>query len=273
MRYHPFQIFQASKSPAGLYARKKWLGESENAAWRDDFNQTVSSLTRGQAADGSWNQSLLETIRRLFGLHLTVRERTEDIRRALGWLIDTTLTGDLSGPYLEDLSDDAFRELPLISARQPLVFACATLFLASIFHMEKEERVEAHYRLLIGWLERHAEHTEVWPEKSNILRALVVHPLYARDPSAMNLIEDLEKIQKSSGIWPAPVPFFLTVNALAHLDAESAHRQWIRVSPLLLNVQKKDGAWGVEDREWNTFLVVHALHNKKYAGINAQKIT
>lgn len=271
MRYHPFQIFQASKSPAGLYARKKWLGESEKAAWRDDFNQTVSSLTRGQAADGSWNQSLLETIRRLFGLHLTVRERTENIRRALGWLIDRTLKGDLSGPYLEDLSDDAFRELPLISARQPLVFACATLFLASIFQMEKEERVEAHYRLLIGWLDRHAEHTEVWPEKSNILRALVVHPLYARDPSALKLIEDLEKIQKSSGIWPAPVPFFLTVNALAHLDAESAHRQWIRVLPLLLNVQKKDGAWGVEDREWNTFLVVHALHNKKYTGINAQK--
>jgi hypothetical protein len=272
MRYNPFQIFQASQSPAGLYARKKWLGESENAAWQDDFNQTVSSLTRGQAADGSWDQSLLETIRHLFGLHLTVRERTEDIRRALVWLIDMTLTGDLSGPYLEDLSADAFRELPFISAKQPLVFACATLFLASVFQMEKEERVEAHYRLLIGWLDRHADHTEVWAEKSDILRALIVHPLYARDSSTLKLIEDLEKIQKSSGIWPAPVPFFLIVNTLAHLNAESAHRQWIKALPLLLNIQKKDGAWGVEDREWNTFLVVHALHNKKHTVINAQNM-
>lgn len=272
MRYHPFQIFQASPSPAGLYARKKWLGEAENAVWQDDFNKTVSCLTRDQAADGSWNQSLLETIRRLFGLHLTVRERTEDIRRALGWLIDRTLKGDLSGPYLEDLSANAFRELPFISAKQPLVFACATLFLASIFQMEKDERVEAHYRLLIGWLDRHAAHTDVWPEKSNILRALVVHPLYVRDPGTLTLIEDLERIQKSSGIWPAPVPFFLTVNALAHLDSESAHRQWIKALPLLLNIQKKDGAWGVEDREWNTFLVVHALKNKKYSGLDAQNM-
>lgn len=268
--YNPFQIFRASKSPAGLYARKKWLGESDNAAWRDDFNKTVSSLRRGQAADGSWNQSLMETIRRLFGLHLTIRENTEDIRKALNWLIDQTVTVDLSGPHLEDLSTDAFRELPFIEAKQPLIFACATLFLASVFQMQNDERVEANYLAVIRWLDSHADHSEVWPEKSNILRALVVHPIYARDPRALNLIADLEKNQKPSGIWPAPVPFFLTVNALAHLNAESAHRQWIKVLPLLLNAQKKDGAWGAEDREWNTFLVVHALQNKQYAGNDAR---
>ena len=263
MRYNPFQIFKESKSPAGLYARKHWLGETENPVWQSDFNQTVSSLLAGQAADGSWGQSPIATVRRLFGLHLTLRDRTEDIHKALGWLISQTLTDDLSGPYLEDLSADAFRGLPFINAKQPLVFVCATLFLASVFHLENDEAVEAHYRLLTEWLARHADNSELWPEKSNVLRALIVHPVYANDLGTSNLVDELANIQKPSGVWPAPIPFFQTVNALAHLNSEAAHRQWLAAFPLLSNVQKKDGTWGSEDQEWNTFLVVHALKNKQ----------
>ena len=263
MRYNPFQIFKESKSPAGLYARKHWLGESENSAWCNDFNLTVSSLLVGQAADGSWGQSPIETVRRLFGLHLTLRDQTEDIHKALDWLISQTLTDDLSGPYLEDLASDAFRGLPFIKAQQPLVFVCATLFLASVFHLENDEAVEAHYRLLTHWLARHAENSELWPEKSNVLRALIVHPVYANDPTTLSLVDDLANIQKPSGVWPAPIPFFHTLNALAHLQSEAAHRQWLAAFPLLSNVQKKDGTWGSEDQEWNTFLVVHALKNKQ----------
>ena len=263
MRYNPLLIFKASKSPAGLYARRKWLGEDKDSAWQSDFRESVRSLAEGQAADGSWEHSPVQTIRRLFGLHLTVRERTEDIQRALGWLIDRTLTGHISGPYLEDLPDDAFRELPFISARQPLVQVCATLFLASVFGLENDEAVRAHYLLLTQWLVRHADEEALWPEKSNILRSLIVHPVYARNEASMNLVDELEQNQKSSGIWPAPIPFFLTVNALAHLNAEAAHRQWQKAFPLLSTVQKKDGSWGGEDREWNTFLVVHALKNQQ----------
>jgi len=35
-----------------------------------------------------WDRSALRTIQRLFGLHLTVRYQTEDIERALDWLIE-----------------------------------------------------------------------------------------------------------------------------------------------------------------------------------------
>jgi hypothetical protein len=36
LRYDPYQIFQFSKTPVGLYARQKWLGEAETPQWRID---------------------------------------------------------------------------------------------------------------------------------------------------------------------------------------------------------------------------------------------
>jgi hypothetical protein len=29
----PYQIFRYSRTPAGLYARQKWLGEAESSQW------------------------------------------------------------------------------------------------------------------------------------------------------------------------------------------------------------------------------------------------
>jgi len=37
---------------------------------------------------------------------------------------------------------------------------------------------------------------------------------------------------------------------------------WVKALMILSNTQNVDGSWGDEDREWNTFLVVHALKNK-----------
>lgn len=263
MRFDPLQIFQKSKSPAGLYARKKWLDEAETSAWQNDFQETVSSLMKGQSADGSWFQSPVETIRRLFGLHLTVRERTANIDKALGWLIHKTLNNNLSEAPDANLPSDIFRELPFIKAQDKLTLICAALFLACVFRLENDQPVVTHYKLLTLWLDDHAGRADVWTDKSNILRAMIVHPVYANDPAMLKLVDDLGENQEPSGIWPAPIPFFLTVNALAHLNLESAHRQWLKAFPFLLDSQKKDGSWGDQDVQWNTFLIVHALKNKK----------
>lgn len=76
------------------------------------------------------------------------------------------------------------------------------------------------------------------------------------------LVGHLGEIQDPSGRWPSQVPFPQTVNALAHLRLNVAHRQWVKALMTLSNTQNVDGSWGDEDREWNTFLVVHALKNK-----------
>jgi hypothetical protein len=73
LRYDPYQVFRSSKTPAGLYARQKWLGEADTRNWQRDFQVTVAALELGQMPDGSWGHVSQTTIERLFGLHLTVR--------------------------------------------------------------------------------------------------------------------------------------------------------------------------------------------------------
>jgi hypothetical protein len=264
LSHSPFQIFKASKTPAGLYARQKWLGDSETSEWQYDFHETVLSLINGQSDDGSSDQSPLESVRRLFGLHLTLRNRTGEIEKALDWLMKHTLnqnTLNLAEP-IEPLAPDAFRGLPFMPGQTRLSLICMTLFLATVFQKGNEPIVLANYHLLSLWVAENASAMDTWSDKSNALRALVVHPDYAEDPATAALVDYLGQIQDPSGCWPDPIPFFRTVNALAHLRLNSAHRQWVKALAILSNTQNVDGSWGDEDREWNSFLVVHALKNK-----------
>jgi hypothetical protein len=263
LHHNPFQFFNASKTPAGLYAREKWLGESGTSQWQNDFHETVLSLMNGQSDDGSWHQSPLETIRRLFGLHLTLRKLTREIEKALSWLMERTLNNRLIlGEPIERISPDAFRELPFTPGLTHLSLVCATLFLATIFQRGDEPAVMAHYTILSRWVAEKAGDMDSWADKSNVLRSFVVHPRYLNDPSTNTLVDHLGQIQDSSGCWPDPIPFFQTVNALAHLPIESAHNQWAKALMTLIDTQNADGSWGHADFEWNTFLVVHSLKNK-----------
>lgn len=264
LRYNPIQIFKASKTPAGLYARQKWLDESSTAQWQDDFHETLHALMSGQSDDGSWNQSLYATVRRLFGLHLTRRNQTLQIEKALDWLMRHTLNHNIStlaAPIIP-ASPDAFRGLPFIPGQTHVSLVCMTLFLATVFQKGQEPDVLANYHLLSPWVAQNANVLDSAADKSNALRALVVHPDYAEDEATAALVNYLDQIQESSGCWPVPIPFFQTVNALAHLHLEQADRQWDKAQAILCRTQNGDGSWGSEDREWNTFLVVHALKNK-----------
>ena len=265
LHHNPLQIFEASKTPAGLYARQKWLGEPETSEWQDDFHETVLSLMKGQSEDGSWNDSPLETVRRLFGLHLTLRNRTGEIEKALDWLMKHTLNRNilnLAEP-IEPLAPDAFRELPFTpGGHRHFSLVCATLFLAAIFQRGSESTVMTHYHLLSRWVAENTWDSDSWPDISNALRSLIVHPDFSEHPATAALVDHLSEIQDPSGRWPAPIPFFQTVNAMAHLRIDSAHRQWNKAFTILTGTQNADGSWGDEDREWNTFLVVHALKNK-----------
>jgi hypothetical protein len=219
----------------------------------------------GQSDDGSWNQSPIESIRRLFGLHLTLRNRTGEIEKALDWLMKHTLNRNilnLAEP-IEPLAPDAFRELPFTpGGHRHLSLVCATLFLAAIFQRGSESAAMTHYHLLSRWVAENTGDSNAWPDISNVLRSLIVHPDFSEHPATAALVDHLGEIQDPSGRWPAPIPFFLTVNAIAHLRSDSAHRQWAKALTILSNTQNVDGSWGDEDREWNTFLVVHALKNK-----------
>ena len=264
LRYTPYQIFAASKTPVGLYARQKWLGQAGSRQWKTDFEKTVTGLSAGQTEDGSWHQNIVETISKLFGLHLTVRESSTRIDAALNWLLEKI---DLASVEIDPDSEvDVIQEklvgLPFIPSHRDLFLIGATLFLASIFEREDDPSVLAIYR----WLSLEgAKNKGVWFDRAcshNILRAMVVHPVYSEDPATILAVESLADAQSDSGDWRDGLPFYQTLNALAHLDIPAADKQLEKAFVRLSKNQQADGSWGETESEWNTFLAVHALRNK-----------
>jgi len=264
LNFDPFQIFKESRTPAGLYARKKWLGQGEEKGWQGDTHTTVSELFKGQAGNGSWNQSPLRTVRRLFGLHLTVRERTEKIEKSLNWLLDCCLISFPKKLVPLDVRPTlpGLRGLPFSPGCSGYFLYGATLFLSSIFGMEDDERVLSMYKALA---ETGRKDNGRWCGLScsnNILRAFVVHPEFSLHKATLLAVEVLAREQDPSGIWKGPVPFYRTVNALAHLDFDKADAQLKKAFMRLYGSQNRDGTWGRVDKEWKSFLTLHALKNK-----------
>jgi len=173
LRYNPFDIFTSSTTPAGLYARRNWLHEQTAATLKADFQETVIGLLSSQASDGSWDHSVVKTVHRLFGLHLTVRAQSEPINKALDWLLDQTLATFprrrvVSG---EHLTRGALRGQPFTGGCSGFFMTGATLFLASIFGRENDSAILEIYRRLNLLNLRNKGRWCGWSCSNNILRA------------------------------------------------------------------------------------------------------
>lgn len=259
IRFDPYGIFIKSATPVGLYARKKWLGQENDAEWQRTFDNTVGSLLEGQLHDGSWNGSFMDTVGRLFGLHLTIRYATDPVNRALDWLFHELMTVDQQ----KDQGALDLDGLPFVQGGLHSLHRGMALFLATVFGRENDPEVIALYH---GLSQRVLEDEGIWDKSgdvSNILRALVVHPVYAKNSATASIVEGLSKIQEDSGAWAGSFPFYMTVNALAHIDTPSAEKQLGKAFVLLSRTQNQDGTWGDAETEWNTFLIVHAMRTKK----------
>ena len=136
LRRDPYKIFCGSKTPAGLYARQKWLGQAQSPGWQADFKDRVDKLLDGQSSDGSWGQSPLSTIARLFGLHLTVRAADHRIDAGLDWLMgQIRLTSKGIGIDDEfEIKAPDLHGLPFAVSRPEMFLTAAALFLSSIFN-------------------------------------------------------------------------------------------------------------------------------------------
>ena len=130
LHYDFFQIFRGSRTPAGLYARQKWLGEAETPAWQTDFKARVNDLLANQSADGSWQHASVETVRRLCGLHLTLRSANNAIEKALVWLLNQLKSNQkgLHAPNDTGLTRADLSGLPFVLGRLEMLLTGATLF-------------------------------------------------------------------------------------------------------------------------------------------------
>ena len=270
LRYNPYQIFRRSKSPAGLYARQKWLGESETSRWKTDYQEAVTALLANQLPDGSWNHAAVTTVYRCFGLHLTVRSSNDQINAALNWLLDKIEIREgkihTSGANISPEPD--LTGLPFIPSRPNMLLTGATLFLAAIFGRENDPDVLAIY----DWLNvQGVKNKGRWFNEAsshNILRAMVVHPIFAKDQATALAVKYLAGLQSDNGDWGPHFPFYQTINALAHLIGSAVDTQLDKAFKWLLENQNSDGTWSRYDPEWNTFLAIHAMKNKGVLSYN-----
>ena len=263
IRHNPYTPFASSQSPVGIYARQRWLGQELTPRWKVDFQKAAQKLLAGQFPDGSWGGSIIETVRHLFGLHLTVREPNQQIDKALDWLIERSLPVRGGQPLTrESMRGETLGALPFTAGAWNLFAIGATLFLATAFGRSHDPAVLDLYEWACRNIPWKSDRPSGWLSANNVLRALVVHPVYARHATTEMLVSRLSAVQEESGRWGKPVPLYQTVNALAHLDLKTAEGQIKRAFAYLAATQHPDGTWGKADREWNTFLVVHALRNK-----------
>jgi hypothetical protein len=264
LHHNPFQIFQDSKTPAGLYARQKWLGEESTLAWQNEFKSCVDALFAAQLPNASWQQSSIATITNLFGLHLTVRKADKRINDALEWLIDKIQLRS-KGLYFQTDPDIRYADLsglPFVLSRSEMLFTGATLFLSSIFNRQNDPTILAVYQWLNKeGLTRENLNTD-FTSMHNIFRSLVVHPKFANADLTVKIVEIYAGLQAEKGDWGSGLPFYQTLNALGHLSSSRAEEQVEHAFTKLIKTQNSDGTWGKRDLEWNTFLSIHALKNK-----------
>jgi len=86
------------------------VGEAETPAWQTDFKARVNDLLANQSADGSWQHASVKTVRRLFGLHLTLRSANNAIEKALVWLLNQ-IKSNQKGLHTQDNTDVAHADL------------------------------------------------------------------------------------------------------------------------------------------------------------------
>ena len=234
--------------------------------WKIDFKETVAALLADQLPDGSWSRSTIKTIKGLFGLHLTVRSSTAQIDAALSWLLSKIdLQAEGIHAAVEYFSADTGLEgLPFITSRPAIFLTGAALFLSSIFGRQNDLDVLALYQ----WLsEEGIKNRGRWFDEAsthNVLRAMVVHPVFAGDKATALAVEHLADRQTITGTWEHDFPFYQTLNALAHLELHQVEIQLEKAFVLLFEEQNRDGTWSHDEPEWNTFLAVHALKSKGF---------
>jgi hypothetical protein len=260
LRHNPYAIFQDSQSPPGLYARQKWLNQGETETYRADFAAAVAKLRYADMNPGSRSERILEKLHRLFGLHLTVRNADRFIETALNEVIGENMARAQQTEIV--LIPDRISGLPFAATRWEFFIGPASLFLAAIFGKATDPGVDPIYAQLAANVTDSSAFRSDAAAMHNALRALVVHPDDRFRPATRSAVSWFASKQTPHGDWGAKIPFFQAFNAMAHLSISEANAQFDNALKHVVEGQNRDGTWGRADKEWQTFLVVHALRNK-----------
>jgi hypothetical protein len=260
LRHSAYAIFKDSQSPPGLYARQKWLNQGETETYRADFAATVAKLRSAVMNPGSRSERILEQLHRLFGLHLTVRNADRFIETALNEIIGENKVRSQQIEIL--LIPERLNGLPFAATCWEFFIGPASLFLAAIFGKATDPGVDPIYAQLAANVTGSSAFRSDAAAMHNALRALVVHPEDRFRPATRSAVSWFASQQTLHGDWGPRIPFFQAFNAMAHLSISEANAQFDNALKHVIEDQNRDGTWGSADKEWQTFLVVHALRKK-----------
>ena len=259
LKYSPYQIFVNRKTPASLYARKKWLGEEEADNWKKDFREAVEIILGKKIWD---EKNTLSVLRKLFDLHLTVREENPEIIDAVEKLL---LKSEIifNKKDISIIGEEEIGNLPFAEGESYSIIPAAALFTAAVFNQDKNPLSEKLYTTLIDFSREAGEGGSLRIFRHNLFRALAVNSRYSDNPETGRILKMLISSQSNKGDFGGRLPFYQAVNAAAHISSNDSDILFKKALPLIVKSQNPDGSWGKGDsRERNTFLTVHALRNK-----------
>lgn len=276
LRYDPYQIFRFGSSPYAIYARRKWLGE-ESESSRIQADQIVNQLIEKQHPNGSWNDSVVETIQNLHLIALLAPKFNGRTKKAVDWLLEKDcepmrFTSKDGAKY-----DGLFfrinrKDINQIYHRNDLLFnpgcsgfvkTAAALYFAGIFTKQKDERVLQAFKTLDNVLRRRHGKWCSLPCSNNILRAYVSHPLKRQSKETQKALATLAKLQTRNGGWRGIKYFYHTFNIVAQSKLKIARQQVAKALPRIIRLQNRDGSFGKENKEFYTFLVLDGLKKQR----------
>ncbi len=276
LRYDPYQIFQKSKSPFAIYARRKWLGE-ESESSRMEADQIVTKLIEVQSNNGSWFDSVVETIENLHLISLLAPKFNGRTKRAVDWLLEKEYepmhctSGD--GAKYDGLFFRLNRkDTQQIYHRNDLLFnrgctgfikTAAALYFAGIFTKQKDERVMQAFKTLDNVLKKRRGKWCSIACSNNILRSYVSHPLKRQSKQTQDALKTLSKLQTRNGGWRGTPFFYHTFNIVAQSKLKIAKAQVAKALPHIVRSQNRDGSFGKGNKEFNTFLVLDGLKRQR----------
>ncbi len=271
LRFDPYQIFKNSSTPYAIYARRKWLGE-ETESSRIEGDQIVAKLIDVQNNNGSWNDSVVDTIQNLHLISLLAPKFNGRTKRAVDWLLEKG-----HEPMRHSLYEGLFfrmnrNDTKQIYRRRDFIFTMgcsgfvktgAALYFAGIFTKQKDERVLYAFKTLDKVIKkRHSKWCSL-PCSNNILRAYISHPLKRQSKQTQDALKILAKAQTKNGGWQGTSYFYHTFNLIAQSKLKVARQQIIKALPRIISSQNRDGSFGKDNKEFYTFLVLDGLKRQR----------
>lgn len=224
------------------------------------------------SADGSWDHSVPLTIENLFALWLLVEEVYGPIHAAIDWLLEITNpprtpTTRFTDFFCKNTSADnaglrSMRNVPFTPGCSNFVKTGATLFLAMQFHRQDDEPVRKAYARVN---QRAIEGNGRLCSGScahNLRLAMAVHPHYRKAEGMHHVLDYLFQHQQETGSWSAGIPFYPTLYLLSYLNVPMANSLFEKALARVQRSQRKDGSWGTNQKERDTFLVMDSLLRK-----------